>query len=87
MRNIAENTLQQWGVTQRDAYITEMLDAFARLAEARQIAMSAEAVREGYRKFPQGSHIIFFRSSDTHGIEIVRVLHNRMDAEAHMSSP
>jgi len=87
LRKIAEHTLQQWGETQRDAYITEMFDAFARLAETPQIATSAERIREGYRKFPQGSHVIFFRPSDTHRIEIIRVLHKRMDAEAHLSSP
>ncbi|NQX87418.1 MAG: type II toxin-antitoxin system RelE/ParE family toxin [Halioglobus sp.] len=87
LRKIAEHTLQQWGEAQRDAYITEMFDAFERLAKTPQIAMSAEGIRTGYRKFPQGSHIIFFRNSDTHDIEIIRVLHKRMDAQAHLSSP
>jgi len=87
LRVIAEHTLQQWGETQRDAYITEMFDAFARLAKTPEIAASAEAIRKGYRKFPQGSHIIFFRAFQTQNIEIIRVLHKRMDAEAHLSSP
>lgn len=87
LRKIAEHTLRQWGEAQRDGYIAELFDAFGRLAETPQIAAGADAIREGYRKFPQGSHVIFFRSSDTHGIEIVRVLHKRMDAEAHRSVP
>ena len=87
LRKIAEHTLQQWGETQRDAYITEIFDAFARLARTPRIAISAEGIREGYRKFPQGSHIIFFRSSNTHDIEIIRVLHKRMDAQAHLAPP
>ena len=65
----------------------EMFDAFARLAETPSIATSAESVRKGYRKFPQGSHIIFFRECAAHRIEIIRVLHKRMDAEAHLSPP
>jgi len=87
LRKIAAHTLQRWGERQRDAYITEMFDAFARLANTPQIATSAEAIRTGYRKFPQGSHIIFFRESNTHRIEIIRILHKRMDAEAHLGSP
>lgn len=87
LRLIAEHTLARWGQTQRDAYITELFDAFKRLAETPQIAASAEAIRKGYRKFPQGSHIVFFRESQTHNIEIIRVLHKRMDVDAHLSSP
>ena len=87
LRKIAEHTLQRWEEEQRNAYITEMFDAFARLAETPSIATSAESVRKGYRKFPQGSHIIFFRECAAHRIEIIRVLHKRMDAEAHLSPP
>ena len=87
LRKIAEHTLQRWGEAQRDAYINELFDAFGRLADTPQIATTADGIREGYRKFPQGSHVIFFRSSDTHTLEIIRVLHKRMDADAHLSSP
>lgn len=87
LRKIAAHTLQEWGKAQRDAYITEMFEAFDRLEKTPQIAASAESIRMGYRKFPQGSHIIFFRESATHNIEIIRVLHKRMDAVAHLGSP
>ena len=87
LRNIAEHTRQHWGEPQRDAYITELFDAFKRLAKTPEIAAGADHVRDGYRKFPQGSHVIFFRKSEKHGIEIVRVLHKRMDAEAQLRSP
>jgi toxin ParE1/3/4 len=87
LRKIAEHTLQRWGEVQRDAYISELFEAFGRLADTPQIAMTADSIRAGYRKFPQGSHVIFFRSSDTHSIEIIRVLHKRMDADVHLSSP
>lgn len=86
LRKIAAHTLEQWGEPQRDAYVTELFDAFARLADTPQIAASADNIREGYRKFPQGSHIVFFRKSETHNIEIIRVLHKRMDADIHLSS-
>ncbi|MDX1734861.1 MAG: type II toxin-antitoxin system RelE/ParE family toxin, partial [Halioglobus sp.] len=71
---------------QRDAYIEELFDAFARLAETPQIAIKVDAIREGYGKIPQGSHVIYFRKSDTHSIEIIRVLHKRMDVDVSMSS-
>lgn len=86
MRKIANYTLERWGAEQRHAYITERFEAFARLAQTPEIATRIDHVREGYRRFHQGSHVIFFRDSETHGIEVVRVLHKRMDAEAHLSS-
>jgi toxin ParE1/3/4 len=87
LRKIAEYTLQHWGQPQRDAYISALFDAFSRLAKTPQIATTADELRQGYRKFPQGSHVIFFRSSHSHSIEIIRVLHKRMDTDVHLGSP
>ena len=87
LRKIAEYTSQQWGQPQGDAYISELFDAFGRLSDTPEIATRAEGIRAGYRKFPQGSHVIFFRDSYTHSIEIIRVPHKRTDEDAHFSSP
>lgn len=87
MRKIAAHTLQLWGEPQRDAYIAELFEAFARLAETPQIAARLDGIRKGYRKFPQGSHVIFFRETEVHRIEVIRVLHKRMDIDVHLSSP
>ncbi|HAS8147395.1 type II toxin-antitoxin system RelE/ParE family toxin, partial [Vibrio vulnificus] len=32
-----------------------------------------------YRKFPQGSHVIFYRQIGSQNIEIIRILHKSMD--------
>lgn len=86
MRKIAAHTSEHWGEPQRNAYISELFDAFSRLAETPDIATRIDGIREDYRKFPQGSHVIFFRRSDKHSIEIIRILHKRMDAGVHLSS-
>jgi len=86
LRNIAAYTLEQWGKPQRDTYIGELFEAFRCLAKSPEIAMKIDAIREGYRKFPQGSHVIYFRKSETHSIEIIRVLHKNMDADAQLSA-
>ena len=87
MRKIAAHTMKQWGQQKRDDYIGDLFDAFELLAATPQIAARADEIREGYQKFPQGSHVIFFRASELHDIEIIRVLHKRMDADAQLSSP
>lgn len=40
-------------------------------------------VRPGYRKYPSGSHALFYRLTDD-GIDVVRILHERMDYERHI---
>ena len=87
LRKIAEYTLQHWGIKQRDAYIKEMFGAFSQLSKAPEMAVKMDSVREGYRKFSQGSHVIFFREVESCNIEIIRVLHKRMDVDAHLNSP
>jgi len=40
-------------------------------------------IRAGYRKIPSGSHVLFYRLIDN-GIDVVRILHERMDYERHI---
>jgi hypothetical protein len=35
-------------------------------------------IRDGYRKYASGSHVLFYRLADD-GVDIVRILHERMD--------
>jgi toxin ParE1/3/4 len=81
--------MQQWGQQKRDAYISDLFDAFEKLSATPQIAAIAaiaDEIRKGYQKFLQGSHIIFFQVCELHSIEIIRVLHKRMDADAQLNS-
>jgi len=40
-------------------------------------------VRSGYRKKKSGSHVIFFKLIDD-GIDVIRILHQRMDFDRHL---
>ncbi len=86
IRKIANYSLEKWGRSQRNTYITELFDAFEHLAESPQIAIKIDQIRAGYRKFPQGSHVIFFKESSQNQIEIVRVLHKSMDVSTQIGS-
>ena len=86
LRLIAEYTLKHWGAERRETYIQRIFDAFTQLGETPEISTKLDSVREGYRKFPVGSHVIHPRTSATHSIELIRVLHKRMDPDAHLSS-
>jgi toxin ParE1/3/4 len=40
-------------------------------------------IRDGYRKYASGSHVLFYRLADD-GVDIVRILHERMDFGRHL---
>jgi len=83
LRLIAQYTEATWGRDQRNKYLTEIDDAFHLLAQQPHRGRSCENIRSGYRKYPVGRHLIFYREDDV-DIEIIRILHERMDIEAQL---
>jgi toxin ParE1/3/4 len=72
-----------FGEKKADDYLLSLRDCFLRLAEAPGTARRIDHIRQGYFRFEQGSHIVFFiRISG--GICIMRVLHRRMDIKRHI---
>ena len=85
LKDIARFTQKRWGREQRNKYL-ELLDgSFHKLAGNPLIGRDCSDVKTGYRKFPTGSHVIYFRSRSATEIEIVRVLHESMDVEIQLS--
>ena len=87
LRAIAIFTEEHWGKELRNLYIKQFDDAFHMLANAPLVGKACDYIKSGYRKFPQGSHIIFYKDSDKQKIEIVRILHKNMDVESKFVSP
>ncbi len=87
LRAIAIFTEERWGKEQRNVYIKQFDDAFHMLANAPLIGKQCDYIKNGYRKFPQGSHIIFYKDGANAKIEIVRILHESMDVESKFVSP
>ncbi|MGH6846814.1 MAG: type II toxin-antitoxin system RelE/ParE family toxin [Methylocella sp.] len=42
-----------------------------------------DEIRTGYKKYSSGSHILFFRRTDS-GIDVVCILHRHMDFDRHL---
>jgi toxin ParE1/3/4 len=81
--NIWQYSRDQWSENQADAYYLSILEAL------NAVLMGAASgapvnVTAGYRKHLVGSHVIYYRSIPT-GIEVVRVLHQSMDAKRHLT--
>ena len=86
LKDIGRYTQEKWGREQRNLYL-RMLDAsFQQLAANPLVGKDCSDIRDGYRKCNAGSHVIFYHQSGK-TIEIVRILHGRMDCETRLSSP
>lgn len=82
LENIVEHTLQSWGLEQVERYLDALFAAFERLAKSPRTAPACNHIKSGYRRLRVRRHVIYFRITD-HGIAIIRVLHDRMDALRH----
>ena len=79
LKSIAAYTQRRWGKEQRRIYAKQFDDAFHMLANTLEAGIACDVIKVGYRKFPIGSHVIFYRALFETEIEIVRILHKRMD--------
>jgi toxin ParE1/3/4 len=74
----------QWGEKRADAYIRQLNEGFLLLADAPETGRDCSDIRPGYRKYQVARHVIFYRITSDGDIEIVRILHERMDVERHL---
>lgn len=81
---IGRFTKGKWGKRQRDKYLKQLDDAFKLLARQPEIGKDADDIKPGYRKFSQGSNMIFYRAGSDSKIVVIRILHNSMDVERHL---
>ncbi len=82
--DIGRFTTEKWGKRQRDKYLKQLDDAFKLLARQPEIGRDANDIKPAYKKFSQGSHIIFYRTGTESKIVVIRILHNSMDVEQHL---
>jgi len=74
-------TFENWSLEQADRYYNLILDEIEYIAENFESSKSVDYIRKGYRASKVKSHIIFFKKSKGNIVEIIRVLHQRMDIE------
>jgi len=79
---IAKYTQITWGTAQRNNYLKLMDAAFHQLANEPLLGVCCNYIREGYRKRPQGSHVIYYKEHKANKILIVRILHKSMDVNS-----
>jgi toxin ParE1/3/4 len=75
-------TFKTWSLEQADSYQDDFVVGFEGLAHGHKKGRPVD-IREGYFKYPVGSHLVFYRISDLH-VDVIRVLHQQMDAKRHL---
>lgn len=75
-------THERWDENQAETYISEIRAAVERIAVDPQRGRACDEIREGYRRYGIGSHLIFYLES-ADGVDVVRILHQRMDPTRH----
>lgn len=73
----------QWGIEKADLYMKELEKAFDTITDNPQIGFSCDYIRNGYRQFNVGKHMIFYKIKSKR-IAVIRVLHESMEYKTNL---
>jgi toxin ParE1/3/4 len=79
LNNIWIYTFQKWSKQQADRYYDLIIGEIEFIADNYLTGKSVEQTRKNYRVTKIKSHLIFYRKEEGGVVEIVRILHQRMD--------
>jgi toxin ParE1/3/4 len=81
--DIWDHTAERWGLDQAETYTRDLWQRIKDVAVHPAMGQECSDIRKGYHKISCGSHVLFYRLT-AEGIDVVRVLHERMDFERHI---
>ncbi|MDB5210160.1 MAG: plasmid stabilization protein [Sediminibacterium sp.] len=77
-------TVEKWSMEQADRYYSLIFDEINYICKNINTGKSMEHIRKGYRASKVKSHFIFYRILNDR-IEVIRILHERMDIESRLN--
>jgi toxin ParE1/3/4 len=80
---IWDYTADRWGLDQAETYTRDLWQRIEAIAARPAMGQDCSDIRVGYYKISCGSHFLFYRLI-AEGVDIVRILHERMDFERHL---
>lgn len=83
VEDIADYTIQQWGKEQARYYVAELRQAIERLSESADRFPLSDLPFPGLRRMRCRHHLVYYLVDEAH-VDVVRILHERMDASAHL---
>jgi toxin ParE1/3/4 len=83
LNQIWDYTETRWGIDQAEIYLRQLWQHIKIIAARPTSGRACPEVRAGYYKYRSGSHFLFYRITGD-GVDVVRILHERMDFERHL---
>lgn len=83
LSSIWDFTEERWDARQAETYIAEIRAVIERVADDPRRGRACDEIRTGYRRYGIGSHLLFYVES-AEGVDVVRILHQRMDPTRHL---
>ncbi len=80
---IVDDTADRWGIDQAAFYLRQLRNHIEAVAVQPKAGRPCPEIRTGYYRTKSGSHVIFYRLTAT-GIDVIRILHERMDPGGHL---
>jgi len=74
-------TFENWSIEQADRYYNLLISEMEYISQNQDSGKSMSHIKYGYRASKVKSHLIFYKTSSESEIEIIRILHERMDIE------
>jgi toxin ParE1/3/4 len=79
LTNIWEYTYEEWFEQQADRYYNLLLTKCQEIANQPELGKSYEEIKNDLLGLKAEKHIIFYRNQKNKPIEVIRILHERMD--------
>ncbi|MGO1183768.1 MAG: type II toxin-antitoxin system RelE/ParE family toxin [Micrococcaceae bacterium] len=83
LSSIWDFTEVRWGVLQAERYMSEIRVAMEHIAQDANAGRCRDEARQGYRSYSVSRHVIFYIPRDEF-VDVIRVLHQRMDFSRHL---
>lgn len=84
LEGIWDFTAGRWGDAQAETYVRSIQTAIETVAADPGRGRACDDIRAGYRRFAVGSHLLFYRLDKGGVVDVVRILHQRMDFGRHV---
>jgi len=84
LRLIGEYTQREWGLNQKKKYLGQIKNSFKAICETPGLGKLRDDIDKGLSSYSVQKHIVFYREIKSE-LLVIRVLHERMDSDRHLS--
>jgi len=85
LANIFQYTYKNFAISQAESYLSELEECFIMLSVQPDLAHKVEDIRKEYFRYLFSKHAVYFKTRKN-DIFIIRVLHQQMKYELHLTS-